>query len=658
MPSLNIRFVWNTPPVPGGSWHAGLVNLKRVPQGKTKGQLNLDSPDDPHWRDYRRHRLHLSLRGFFVWALAASFVTYLGGAALLQQRLQSANPRLQLHYLDFVLPDRWPNINRQRGAALFAEGRDLIAKQRFHEGFSLLRAGLSRNPSDPAARLDVATLYTALRLQPQAIKILREGLDLGYPNRAFLAFTLDLLEGSEAHETFLEICQLARSRLAQLPASARPAGDETWLDQRTVQALRTLGRSTEAIDFLRARFSPGDAFHREMMLLHHLESGRPAEAAVLARRWIAEDPANPAPLRLLIRADRESGDFAALDADLVRLRERSPNQLEPLLVALLENHRARRPEAAQTAFDTLILRHGADPALYDRLAPLLATLGLSAGLDRIEKELQERGLSLRPVLWSRLDLAKSRHDWPAVLACAESLATSPGPGFTDVQTTWLETADCLARACLDGASGTQTSLVEIVANRPGGLRLYTVLLDALLVAGRPATARHILTLAEGPYPVAPSLLAYRARIETALAASAPAPAATEATPPALASLAALEEALSSLGADDHPHSALLLLASARRVRPDWLPGAETRLDALELPLLARSDDPLRLQLLARTTLPRDTDAPQTLLRLARQIHSKGHLENARILLDEILRHDPAHPDALEQQKLWQPRPPP
>lgn len=367
----------------------------------------------------------------------------------------------------------------------------------------------------------------------------------------------------------------------------------------------------------------------------------------------------PEPLRLLARAHRQTGDHAAMDAALARLRALEPAKPDALLYAIAQHHLGGRPEASAAALEELLFRHGASASVYSTTATIFVELKHAPGLDRLERELVERGLPLRPVLWGRLQLAVVLADWPAVLIHAAALRASPGPALQEAQSSWLETATRLAHACLEGASGTQASLVEIVTDRPGTLRLYRLVLEALLEAGRPATARQILTLAEGPYQNARAVVALRGRIETALAAAAPEPEPPRReTPSELASADVLLAAVEARIRVGNTEDALALLAAARRARPHWLPAAEPRLDALELPVRARGDDPLRLQFLARTLLARDAQAaPVRLLALAREIleEDAAHRAHAVLLVKEVVRHAPAHPEALAQLAAWEPR---
>jgi hypothetical protein len=347
-----------------------------------------------------------------------------------------------------------------------------------------------------------------------------------------------------------------------------------------------------------------------------------------------------------------------MDAALGRLRALDPAKPEPLFYALAQNQLAGRDEAARAALDELLFRHGATASVYTPAAAVLVELRQAEALGRLEQELRDRGLPIRPVLQARLQLAVARRDWPSVLASAEALRANLGTTPADTSNAWLETVTRLARACIDNASGTQASLVEIVADHPGTLRLYKLLLETLLDSGRPATARQILTLAEGPYQNARSIVALRARIESTLAAMPPvASGPSTASSSEFASFSELTAALETrIQASDTP-GALGLINSARRARPGWLFAHEPALDGLELSLRARGDDPLRLQFLARAALERDPDAPDHLLALARQImaDNPGLRPNALLLLKETLSRFPSHADALAQLATWEPR---
>ncbi len=647
----NVRFTWDTPPLSGGLWRFGLFNRQPHPGRPLPAAV-------PHyWKNYLHHDLHLSVRGLLAWATLLAFAAYFSAAALLYLHYERANPHNRVGYLDLVLPTRWSERSRLQGEGFILLGRDKLAAGRFGDGFALLRLGVDKNPADFAARLDLARLYLALRLWPQAQTLLREGLAHGYPGRAYLESAFALASESDNPPAWIELCELARRCFDDVPPAARPAGDSLWLDQQTVKALLAGRRGAEAAALVARRYPEKNPFRREVTVVSLLEDGDASAALALAATWAAEQPGAPEPLRLLVRAQRQAGEFIAMDETLVRLRALDPAKPEALLYALVQNQLAGRPAQARAALAELLFRHGANPALYPALAAVLVEIRLPEELPPLVRELRERGLSPRPALWARLQADIAARDWPAALATAGEIRSSTGPAFTEIQSAWLETMTRLARACADAGSGHQTALVGIVADHPGTLRLYRVVLDALLEAGRIETAAQILSLAEGPYPAARNLAAIRATIEARraeLAAAEPSPSAPVRSG-AFASLKELTEAFSTRVREHDSAGALALLAAVRRTQPAWLGGSEHRLDALELPIRARDDDPLRLQLLARNALARETGAPAALLDLAREVYEEGNRANALLLVKELLRHEPSHAEALAQLAHWEPR---
>ena len=117
---------------------------------------------------------------------------------------------------------------------------------------------------------------------------------------------------------------------------------------------------------------------------------------------------------------------------------------------------------------------------------------------------------------------------------------------------------------------------------------------------------------------------------------------------------AFRSAFEHLIAIRDPAGALALLSAARRAQPGWLAGETLRIEALELPLRARGDDPLVLQLLARNALGRDAGAAASLLALARAVREEGFTANSTLLVKEIIRRDPGATEALQQLAAWEP----
>lgn len=647
-----IRLLWATPPLPDGHWRFGLYHLQQTPDPARP----LPAGGVPaYWQGYLHHTLNLSARGLLAWGAASLFLAYLVGAAILLQRLEAANPHNRITYVDLVAPHRWAELRRLRGEGFAELGREQLRAGQFGEGFGLLRLGLERNPGDAETRLDVARIYLALRLRPQGEQLLRDGLRGGYPGRKYLAAAFAVMEEGDRPDEWVGFCRQARAALAATRDQARIDADSRWLDQETVRALMAAGRSAEALEWVAGAYAEDDPFRREVTVLHLLASARPQAALALAAEWAERSPVSAEALRMWIRAGREAGDAAAMDEGLRRLRALAPASPDALLYGLTQNQLAGRTAKAAANLDELIFRHGASPGLYQTLAAVLSEVKFPGGLERVERELRERGLSTAPVSWIRLQQAARGRDWPAALAVIERLRQSTRDRFSEAQLAYLETMTRLANACLDAGGGTQAALVAIISDRPGTLRLYVMVLGALLDAGRVETARQILTLADGPFPGARGLEAARERIARELAAAVPAPAPAEpSAAPVVATFAGFRSAFEHRVAAGDPAGALALLSAARRAQPAWLAAETARLEALELPLRARGDDPLVLQLLARNALGRDAGATAALLALARAVRQEGFAANATLLVKEIVRRDPGATEALKLLAAWEP----
>lgn len=647
-----IRLMWATPPLPDGCWRLGLYHWQQTPDPARP----LPAGGVPaYWKNYLHHTLNLSARGLLVWAAAVLFLAYLMGAAILLQRLVAANPHNRVTYFDLVAPHRWAELRRLRGEGFAELGRDQLRAGQFSEGFGLLRLGLDRNPADVLTRLDVARIYIALRLRPQGAQILRAGLNYGYPGRNYLESAFVVLEEGDRPDEWVDFCREARAALAAAIEKGGDAAEARWLDEQAVRAFMSAGRPAEALALVTHAYPEADPLRREVTVLHLLSTDKPQEALALAAQWAAEAPASAEALRLVVRAGREARDPTAMDEALRRLRALAPTSPDGLLYALTQNQLAGRAGEARANLDELIFRHGATPGLYQTLAAVLSEVKFPGGLERVERELRERGLSTSPVGWMRLQQTIRARDWPAALTFIERLRQNDRERLTEAQNSYLETMTRLAGACLDGGGGAQAALVAIVADRPGTLRLYAMLLGALIDAGRVETAKQILTLADGPFPAARSLAVARERIAKEEKAAIPAPVPAEPVAvPALDTFAGFRAAFERLVLIRDTAGALALLSSARRAQPAWLSAETARLEALELPLRARGDDPLVLQLLARNTLGRDAGAPERLLALARAVREEGYAANATLLVKEIIRRDPAASEALKQLAAWEP----
>jgi hypothetical protein len=649
MQRKKIVFVWATPPVASGRWYLGLINLRIR-------EKSLSSTDSEDWHDFRRHNPHISFRGVILWMIVGAFATYLLGAAAIFYRLETRSSVNRVAYLDLILPNRWDQLDRLRAEALVEQSREAFAAKRFGEGFTLLRMALARNPKDHATRLELARIHVAMRLYPQARKLLGDGRSIGYPGRAGIELALVLANDAGRPDESDAIIRETRERLQAAPDSPEKTADLLWLNERTVVELNTAKKQAEALAFAREHLPPDASLRRQITILNLLGQKDRSGALAEARAWHAAEPASAEPLRVLALSSREAGDLDSMEDALAKLQALDPASPDPSLFAIGQYHLANQPARVSAVVDRLLFRHGASEEIYPALADKFAEMRREDLLDQLVSELRDRGLSAQPVLWARVQMASAAADWPGVVAASETFQAEAGPQLDAPRAKWLEITTRLAKACIDPGDGVQSSVEESIATYPAALRFYEFMIESLLRADRPATARKILVLAEGPYPDSERFGDLRKRIDAAIAASTPAPAVSLPTSinPDLVSEPAFVAAVEARSREGRPVEALALFSTLRRIRPDWLADAEARVDAVELPLQARGNDLLRLQVLARSQLARDSLATRRLLKFARELHPEGRADAAILIVREILRRDPANEDALAQLSVWQP----
>ena len=647
-----IRLLWGTPPIDGGQWRLRLFHVQRL---NYQDQSPLTAKTPGYLDAYLHKVLAISIRGAAGWALVLLVIAYFSSAFFLLRRIQANDPHNRIAYVDLVSPMRWKRLSKLKGESMAAAAGERLEARAYAEALGLLRAGLARDPGNFETRLRLAQLYSTFRLFHLARRTTAEGCELGYPGRAYLEFAFGLAQDADKPEAWIALCQSARARYDELPPEARPAGDDRWLARQAIEALCAAERYHEALAAIPSAFNPEDVDGRLATLRCQLALQDLKGARETALRWTREAPQSPEAWQALARVQRDNGDLAGMDEALARLRACEGRSTRMLLFTLRQRYLAGQAEAARALIREYLFRHGAEPDAFTPLASTIAEVGPTEDLAILDEELGSLGYTRESVQWARLEIALKAHVWPEVLRQADLLQANGAQGLVGAQREWLETATLLARACDDAGTGLQSTLAANVADHPGTLRLYQRILDALLDAGRLETASHVLTLAESPYPDSQTIAAYRERITRLVAeAASSAPQSVQEKDPALASFASFSQAIDARIAAGDSAGALALIAAARRANPSWQTTSAARLEEWELPLRARSDDPLVLQLLLRTRLARDSDAPSGLRALATAIYSEGRKENAILILKEILRHTPDDAEALAQLTVWQP----
>lgn len=651
----SLRFVWGNPSVPGARWTLGVFSLARPPRTnreiRRRAQASagraVPKPESV---------LRVSLRGVLIWSTGLSLATYLAGAAWIAHRLDSGSAHNRIGYLDLVLPTRWDRHDRLRGEAMLAEAREKLEGGDYREGLTLLRAGLSRVPGDHESRLVLAQLFSRSRFMFQAWDILTNGLEYGYPGRESMATLCMIGEQSDLKAELPALIRQARIHLLVTADTSDPETRDALreLDVQETEMLLRLDRHSEVLE-LAARLPEADPMRFEFEIAAHLKSERPDQAQDVAARWIALDPRSATALKQHAAASRQAGDIASMEDSLRHWARLDPTQFEPFLQAVIEQHLAGRADAADEALNLLLLRHGADPSLYPAACKKYGDIGYEAGLERLRHELESRGFPLTPVWLTRLETAEKARDWAAVIDLVARLQAAPADTVPASQRAWLAVRRTLAEVCLVGESGAEVHLLELVSDAFFPCATYVRILEPLVESGKWRAADGVLTLAEGPYPKSPTLARFRVRITAALEAQAAQTAAEHATKPQ--QHATWEEFLAlhqtSL-AEGKPDEALERINEIRRRRPDWLANASHKLDELELALIARNPDTLRIQMLARSLAARNPEARERLLTLARELFAT-HPEHTRILFQSMIgRSAEADPLVAEFETLFPP----
>jgi Tfp pilus assembly protein PilF len=164
----------------------------------------------------------------------------------------------QVHYLDLLLPNRWPKYRQTRGEHYLAEGRSRLLQGEYREAFALLGIGLKSAPADRDGRLALAQLHLDFRQPDLAEKYLEAGLPFHRQDpdylRPYLGFLLQLQKDAR-------VMALCRELLPLLP-------DSTARDRLLALAAATAsyhrGNFDQAEDYIRIAQLQG---HREGRLL-------------------------------------------------------------------------------------------------------------------------------------------------------------------------------------------------------------------------------------------------------------------------------------------------------------------------------------------------------------------------------------------------------
>jgi len=653
MPLPKVKFSWRTSEIPGGTWRGGLFCFYDA-RAASAGRL-------------RAWRLVISLRGLLLWMTALAVAAYFSGAGALWAWLER-RPYNRVTYADLVLPTNWPQLQHKRGEAQIAAGLADFKNRKWREGEMKLRVGLGRAPDDTNARIELARFYVAINQRSKAKAALTAGLAYGYPGSDYFRQICILAADAEDYDWWIQTCDTV---LGQLAASPDRIVERREALTQKMSALMAANRPEEVIKLVDAQNDKGGPLVDEFKVLALIKAGRPTEAVAFLDAWRKRTGLNPQVARLQVRAFREAGRTADMDQSLEELRAYGPAVPQPYIYGIIQQSLAGRRQKVDEALDDFLLRFGSNPRTLVSLAEPLVEIGDQRVLERLVAHARQQGFNLGPFQNARLKVFLAKDDWAQVRALltelrSQSKETSPEQEF------WYELVNRLCNAAVDPGEGTQSSLTDFLRDKRLPLKTDKELIGGLRRAGRPATARELITFAEGNYAENATLKAWRDELDKELAAAAaaapeivmPKVASTKAAVSVDAPAPAREEVTENVffrqlaeaeKAGDF-EGALKQIQAMRDDRPTWLVEREADVEVEEIRLNGRVGDLPAMHLAASLYINGDGARSLKAARLARELYAAGSKDAAILLARDLLKKVPDYPHAKRMLAEWEPKP--
>lgn len=637
--SRRIKFIWGAGKVLQAQWWFGLFGFYE------------------HIKGYQRSGLVFSIRGLLTLAFILAALGYVGSATALFLWLDRA-PHNYVTYTDTLLwPLRRDTIREKRGQAYIDDGIADLRAQRWAQAEMKLRVGLLRLPTALRARLALAEFYVATQRLPLGLKVLEEGIEVAteYPGRRYLNsyFTL-ALQG----EDYGRVLAAADRYLAA--AAAAPEKEQKWLLQQKMLVLLAEGQAAEAMRLLEA--APADPFFDEQRVLALLALGRAEEAVQFLTGWQARAGATGQVLRLQVRAFRETGKLAEMEAALTELRRQTPTDPAPYAYGIVQRAMAGEAAAATAALDDYFLRFGANARSLQPLAQPLADIGAVDLLQAFIRRLAEQGHDQRAALLMLAQAQLKRGHWAEagattarIRALGASARTPPPAG--------LELIELLAQVAGNPAEGPQVQLLDHINRQLFPLRGYRMIIEILLQAKRYAVAQEVAGRADRLYPGHASLQALRTAIEAGLAeeaalVAAKAPASGTADKGPVLTEKGFFSRVDAAMAEARWAEAQAAVRDVQLAKPGWLDRRQVDVLTRQMRIARELRELPEMTLAARLLQDGGIARAQLVVDYANSLHAQGATSDAVLLLKEVLRRIPNHALARRLVEEWQKRPEP
>ncbi len=286
---------------------------------------------------------------------------WLGAAAAAWSFVKYRRGYTGVRFVDVAFfPLRAHHYRTGLGQHLLAQGRAELEKQRYREGYALLRAGLDRVPGDLGARREVAIMQARFGMVSHALDTLSAGAKEGRENFDYLQLMFGLLLEAQEDDRVVALAaellpavpdgKLAHQFIA-LQAATAHSNRGRYDDARGIVAAWNLesalegqirlavaewerGQREAAIRRLESqleRFPKRDELYLQLVRLTR-DADRNADARRYALLRQFNQPDNPVPRIDLLLTYRATGDFAAerreIDAYLGIFRKNNPALLK------------------------------------------------------------------------------------------------------------------------------------------------------------------------------------------------------------------------------------------------------------------------------------------------------------------------------------------
>lgn len=656
MASPKIKLSWATPLVDSAQWWVGLFAIHRRGHAAMPKLQGLSARAQKH---FLQTTLHVSLRGVLLW-LAGLCVTGYFVAAYVLYSAQNAQPHNRITYADVALPWRWSGLDALRGAALIEQARDEIKDGKYAAGFSRLRMGLDRNPTDSAARMELSQAYVLRRLRSHSDRVLLDAFVHGYPGRDYVEKsyrTLTYGDNPEKEIAFLEAAGKA------LTAAGETDEDRRLLDALLIETWLRTGREEAALQRARQLYAENSEERIAVELNAALAMKDYVRAEVWITRWRTLRPSSEEVLAKAAGVYRLAGRFDAMQACIDQLRKNSPLNSSLAAFNVAQNILAGRDGVARAALEDGLFRFGSDYRELALWSRDIAETGRDDFLERIEQFMTEHGHDLRSILFARLLAQIRSRDWTKAQATAVRMRERESR-MKDAERLRVSVVTGLAVACADAGGGAQQVFIDAYQRSPFSLDYSRMMIEALLAADRPETAGQLITLAEGSYPESQYLksaaLRVRERLLVINKAQESARPVAEVSPAEKmqdASVFFLE--LKRLDASGEPDEALNLIRAVRKRAPVWLATNEPATTLRELDLSVRANDLTLLHLTVKNFLRGPIkDSHLILLQQAAGWRKAGLKTEPLMVVREILKGRPDFQPALDALEAWDPKPAP